>query len=767
MGESVKLEATVEQITFRNESNGWTVMQLRKGRQRMTAVGAVLNVSEGERVSIEGEWTEHPDYGAQIKLSACDIVAPSSTSDIERYLASGTIKGIGPATARLIVQEFGKRTLEILDSEPERLHEVPGIGPKRASLIGESYREQMGARQALMFLQKNGFSTSMAARVYKLYGAATENIVRTNPYRLVRDVKGIGFATADRMAASIGVPRESPFRVQSGIIHVLQEAAGASGHIYLPMPELMDAARRLLGVADELIDNALRELMLSREVIIEDVDGVQAAYSSGMHDAEADVAYRLSQLARAASPVDAGDVDARISRFERKNGITFSPEQRQAVTMAATRGMVVITGGPGTGKTTIIKCILSLMPSGSKVALCAPTGRAAKRMSEATGVEARTIHRLLEYGGEDEQNFGRNGDHPLDVQALICDETSMVDIMLMRSLLHAIVDGTRLVLVGDADQLPSVGPGCVLRDILASGAIPSVSLTEIHRQSGDSMIIVGAHRINSGDMPVLNAKGGDFFLERKPSAAQAAQSIVELATRRLPAFAHVDALSGIQVLAPAKKGDTGVWALNRVLQEAFNPRRPGVSERTTGDTLLREGDKVMHIKNDYDLEWTLGAEQGEGVFNGDMGRITEIDTRERTVTVRFDDDRVATYDDSNIDELELAYCISVHKSQGCEFPVVIMPVMPGPRMLMARNLLYTAVTRARSCMVLVGRDDVIAGMVANNYVSQRYSALSERLRKYASALPDGEADRQRERDLAQMQLEMEFPEAQEMPGDEE
>ncbi|MGI6184630.1 MAG: ATP-dependent RecD-like DNA helicase [Candidatus Fimadaptatus sp.] len=767
MGESVKLEATVEQITFRNESNGWTVMQLRKGRQRMTAVGAVLNVSEGERVSIEGEWTEHPDYGAQIKLSACDIVAPSSTSDIERYLASGTIKGIGPATARLIVQEFGKRTLEILDSEPERLHEVPGIGPKRAALIGESYREQMGARQALMFLHKNGFSTSMAARVYKLYGAATENIVRTNPYRLVRDVKGIGFATADRMAAAIGVPRESPFRIQSGIIHVLQEAAGASGHIYLPMPELMDAARRLLGVADELIDNALRELLLSREVIIEDVDGVQAVYSSSMHDAEADVAYRLSQLARAASPVDVGDVDARISRFERRNGITFSPEQRQAVTMAATRGMVVITGGPGTGKTTIIKCILSLMPSGSNVALCAPTGRAAKRMSEATGVEARTIHRLLEYGGEDEQNFGRNGDHPLDVQALICDETSMVDIMLMRSLLHAIVDGTRLVLVGDADQLPSVGPGCVLRDILASGAIPSVSLKEIHRQSGDSMIIVGAHRINSGDMPVLNAKGGDFFLERKSSAAQAAQSIVELATRRLPAFAHVDALGGIQVLAPAKKGDTGVWALNRLLQEAFNPRRSGVSERATGDTLLREGDKVMHIKNDYDLEWTLGAEQGEGVFNGDMGRITEIDTRERTVTVRFDDERVATYDDGNIDELELAYCISVHKSQGCEFPVVIMPVMPGPRMLMARNLLYTAVTRARNCMVLVGRDDVIAGMVANNYVSQRYSALSERLRKYAIALPDGEASRQRERDLAQMQLEMEFPDEQELPGDEE
>ena len=756
MGERVRFEASVEQITFRNESNGWTVMQLRKGRQRVTAVGAVLNVSEGERVRVSGDWTEHPDYGRQLKLTDCEVIAPTSVSDIERYLASGTIKGIGPATARIIVQEFGKRTLEILDSEPERLHEVPGIGPKRAELIANSYREQMGARQALMFLQSCGFSAGMAARVHKLYGAATENIVRTNPYRMVRDIAGIGFGTADMIASRIGIPRESPYRIQSGLIHVLQEASGSAGHVYLPRDELVGSARRLLGVEIELIDTALSELTLSREVIVEDIDDTSAVYLARMHAAERDVAYRLSQLARAAASIDAGDIAARISRFEAAQQIKLSPEQRDAVTLAATRGMAVITGGPGTGKTTIIKCILSLMPGGTKVALCAPTGRAARRMTEATGMEARTIHRLLEYGGEDEQNFGRNREHPLDVNALICDEMSMVDIMLMRSLLHAVVDGTRLILVGDADQLPSVGPGCVLKDILASDAIPSVRLNEIHRQSEDSMIVFNAHRINAGEPPVLNKKGGDFFIERKESPAQAAQTIVDLAHRRLPGFAHVDALTGIQVLAPARKGETGVHALNAALQAAFNPHRPGVNERSAGDVQLRVGDKVMHIKNDYQLRWECGDESGEGVFNGEIGLITAIDPVEREVTVRFEDDREAVYDDSNIDELELAYCISVHKSQGCEFPVVILPVMPGPRMLMARNLLYTAVTRARNCVVLVGREAVLSEMIRNNFISHRYTALASRIRDYAGTLGDGEEQRQRDAMLKQMQLEFDF-----------
>lgn len=756
MGERVSLEAAVAQITYRNESNGWTVMQLLKGRQHVTAVGTVLGVNEGERVRIEGEWAEHPDYGRQIKVLSCEIIKPTRISDIERYLASGSIKGIGPATAHQIVQEFGKETLDIMDTEPERLHEVPGIGRKRAAMIADSYREQIGARQTLMFLQSSGFSTAMANRVFALYGMAAENIVRTNPYRLVRDLNGVGFLTADRIAASIGIPRESSFRVQCGVVYVLQEASGASGHVYLPLDNLRNEAMRLLSVAPELIDNALSELALAHDIVLDDVDGVKAVYTAAMHKAETDVAYRLSRLARAAAPMDRSDVNVRIDEFEKKQGIRFSPQQRSAVVTAVTRGMVVITGGPGTGKTTIIKCILSLLPGSDDVALCAPTGRAAKRMAEATGAEARTIHRLLKFGGEDEEEFGFNEDNPLDVETLICDEMSMVDIMLMRSLLHAIVDGTRLVLVGDADQLPSVGPGCVLRDILDSGVVPSVRLTEIHRQSENSMIIPGAHNINSGEMPVLNKKGGDFFIERRDTASQAASTIVDLATRRLPAFAHVDALTGIQVLAPTKKGDAGVWALNRALQEAFNPKRPGVNERAVNDIILRVGDKVMHVKNDYELEWTQGAQEGKGVFNGDMGIITAINTPDHTVTVRFDDDRAAVYDDSNVDELELAYCISVHKSQGSEFPVVIIPVMPGPRMLMARNLLYTAVTRARQCVVLVGRDSVVADMIANNYVSHRYSALSSRMRNFCTAMSSGDADSEREKMLSEMQIEIDF-----------
>lgn len=740
MGENVSFDASVEQITFRNEANGWTVMRLRAGRQRVTAVGEVLSVSEGERVHVSGEWVEHPDYGRQLRMCSCEVMAPSATADIERYLAHG-VKGIGPATARLIVQEFGRRTLDILDAEPDRLSEVDGIGPKRAQLIAENYRRQAGSRQTLMFLQSCGFSPGMASRVSKLYGAATEAIVRDNPYRLVRDVAGIGFATADMIAARMGVPRESPYRIQSGVVHSLREACAAAGHAFMPRDELSLAARRLLGVPQELIDAALDELALAREIVIEDVDGASAVYLADMHAAERDVAYRLSRLARAAGASDAGDVDARISRFEAGQRITLSDEQREAVRLAVTRGMAVITGGPGTGKTTIIKCILSLLPDGAKAALCAPTGRAARRMTEATGREARTIHRLLKYSG-DEQSFEHDSDNPLDADALICDETSMVDMLLMRSLLNAVVDGTRVILVGDADQLPSVGPGCVLRDVLDSGAIPSVRLSEIHRQSEDSMIALNAHRINSGQLPVLNRRDGDFFMERQESPRQAVQAIVELALRRLPGFAHVDALTGIQVLAPARKGEAGVWALNEALQAAFNPRRPGVSECACGDVALRCGDKVMHIKNDYRLKWESEDEQGEGVFNGEIGVITDVDPDEREVTVRFDDGREAVYDDETMDELELAYCISVHKSQGCEFPVVIMPVMPGPKMLMARNLLYTAVTRARSCVVLVGRESVLSEMIANNYISHRYTALAARIRGYASALGAGQRARQ-------------------------
>lgn len=734
MGESVTMEATVEQITFRNESNGWTVMQLKKGQQRITAVGAVLSVNKGEKVRVSGEWNEHPDYGRQLRLSGCEIVRQTNAADIERYLASGVIRGVGPATAHIIVQEFGRDALDILENAPEKLCELAGIGPKRAGLIAESYRSQMATRQTMMFLQKSGFSAAMAAKVMAVYKGRTEEIVRGNPYQLVKDISGIGFGTADRIAMQTGIPRESPFRIQCGIIHTLQDAAGTCGHVYLPAPELISTARRLLSVPEELIQNGIAELRLHHDIVIEDSeDACEIVYLENMYNAECEIAYRLTRLLNSYHHAPPADIGRRIARFEGKQSIKFSAEQKQAVRLALSSGAAVITGGPGTGKTTIIRCILSLLPADAEIALCAPTGRAARRMADATGAEASTIHRLLKYDAENAQGFAHDSSNPLDADVVICDEMSMVDISLMRSLLRAVKDDTRLILVGDADQLPSVGPGSVLKDILQSGQVPSVRLTEIHRQSESSMIVFNAHRINAGEMPVLNKKGGDFFIERQETPAQTAMTIVDLVCRRLPSFAHVDALTGIQVLAPARKGENGVYALNSMLQDALNPDGPDAEEYKNGDMLLRTGDKVIHTKNDYALKWTCGGEAGSGVFNGEIGLITSINNAERSVTVRFEDERTAVYDASNVEELELAYCISVHKSQGCEFPVVVMPAMPGPRMLMARNLLYTAVTRARNCVVLVGREGVVADMIANNYISRRYTALSRRICEYMRA----------------------------------
>ena len=745
---SVNLEATVEQITFRNEENGWTVMRLRSGRNRVTAVGTVMSVNVGEKVQVSGEWTEHRDYGKQLKLDSCEAMQPSRTQDIEKYLSSGVIKGIGPATARIIVQKFGRHTLDILDESPDKLTEIPGIGPKRAAMIAESYHEQIATRGTFMYLQKLGMSPDMANKVFKAYGTAAETILRANPYQLVRDISGIGFLIADRLAMSAGIPRESPFRVQSGIIYALQEASAVSGHVYLPVNELLSEAQKLLGLPLPLCQTALETLIAQTELQLEEVEippapnapegappqKTLAVYQDSMLYAENNVAYCLAALLRTPKQAPRGNLEKLISDFERKNDIKLSREQCDAVKLAVSSGVSVITGGPGTGKTTIIKCILSLLPGEGNIALCAPTGRAARRMTEATGVEAKTVHRLLEYGGADEGNFGRNKENPLRVRTLICDEVSMVDIMLMRSLLHALPDSTRLILVGDADQLPSVGPGCVLRDIIESGQVPCVRLTEIHRQSEDSMIALNAHSINTGLMPVLNKKGGDFFLVRRDNVSDVVTDIVALVKNRLPSFTGADPVMGIQTLTPAKRGDTGVWALNRALQQALNPPEQDKPERVSGEHIFRLGDKVMHIKNDYELNWQLGDEYGTGVFNGDMGLITAIDTEARSLTVTFDDDRVAEYDDSNLDELELAYCISVHKSQGSEFPVIVMPVMPAPRMLMARNLLYTAVTRARKYVVLVGRESVIREMIDNNIISRRYTALAHRLRHYCGEI---------------------------------
>lgn len=729
-------EAVVEETVFRNEENGYSVLQVRVGKARTSAVGVLPSLGAGEHLLIHGDWVEHPVYGKQIKIAACEVVKPTTITGIEKYLASGLVHGIGPATAKQLVQHFGKDTLDVLACAPERLLELPGIGKKRAAMIAESYQEQAQQRDAMVFLQTYGVSPSLAVKIFKVYGERVQDVIRKNPYRLVEDVTGVGFKTADRIAFSLGVEKESDSRLCAGVKYALEDAAGGSGHTYLPRPVLLQRAARLLEVEPELLERAIDALILGHELVAremeQDGEPVVAVYLPSYYSAEGEVARRLRELLEAMPSGGFEDVQAQIGELERVEGIAFHSQQRLAIETAVRSGMTVITGGPGTGKTTIINCIIRLLSMEGEVALAAPTGRAAKRMTEATGVEAKTLHRLLEYGGE-EGSFARGADNPLEFDTLIVDEMSMVDIFLMRSLLRALMPGTRLIMVGDADQLPSVGAGNVLSDILDSGVVPSVRLTEIFRQDESSMIVVNAHRINRGEMPRLNVKGSDFFFERRESPSVAAQTVVELCARRIPGFLKVDPVRQIQVLAPTKKGECGVWALNTLLQSCFNPPRPGKHERVVGEVTLREGDKVMQTRNNYQLEWkkegVFGWENGQGVFNGDMGFVQQVDEEARTLTVCFDDDRIASYEGEQMDDLELAYCVSVHKSQGSEFPVVVLPVVGGPPMLLTRNLFYTAVTRARRMVMLVGRESAIRTMVENAYISRRYSALCQRLRQ--------------------------------------
>ena len=722
-----ELRATVSETLFRNEENGYTVLGCRAGRENVTVVGIMPEVAAGEQAVFQGEWMTHPQYGKQFKAARCEILTPSTLLGIERYLGSGLIKGIGPATARLIVQEFGKGALDVISEHPERLTEIAGIGKKRAAQIAQSFQEQYATRQVMVFLQTYGVSPSLAVKISKVYGNRAQEIIRQNPYRMVEDIEGVGFLTADRIALSMGMAPDSPERISAGLIYALQDAAVSAGHTFLPMEELLQTAGRLLRVPAEQLQNHLTALLLSRKLRSHVVEDMEAVFLPQMWQAEAEIARRLMDLQAAAQTVMGSAVTAQIKNFEKAHGIRFSDTQKKAISMAAQQGLLVITGGPGTGKTTIINCILSLLDTES-VLLAAPTGRAAKRMSEATGKEAATLHRLLEYGGEDGK-FTRDEDNPLDCTCLIVDEMSMVDVFLMRAFLRAVPQGTRLILVGDADQLPSVGAGNVLGDILKSGAVPSVRLTEIFRQAETSLIVRNAHAINRGEMPILNQKGGNFFFERKPLAEDAARSIVELCGTRLPKFLKTfEPMRDIQVLSPTKKGECGVLALNNMLQAALNPPARNKNELSYGDKVFREGDKVMHIKNNYQLEWQDGkGGEGQGVFNGDMGTVLSVDAEDKELTVLFDDGRSADYDYAMLEELELAYCLSVHKSQGSEFTCVVMPAVGGPPMLLTRNLFYTALTRARQLVVLVGREDAVAAMVNNNHIARRYTALSERL----------------------------------------
>ena len=722
-----QLECVVEDTVFRNEENGYTVLEARFGRQDVMVVGILPALSPGEQVCFEGDWVEHPQYGKQWKATGCQLRTPTSLLGMERFLGSGLIHGVGPATARLIVQEFGLKTLEVMSETPERLAEVAGIGRKRARQIAESFKEQYAVRQAMVFLQSYGVSPALAVKISKRYGDQVQKIVQENPYRLVDDIEGVGFLTADRIALSMGLSQDSQYRLQAGIKYALQDAAGSGGHTYLPKEQLLYHASRLLRVEDDMLDAPLKTLLLAREVVLSEMGDTSCCMLPAFYYAEREVARRLHMLMGAAQVVLPQAVERDIADFEKLNRIRFSAVQRKAVAEALGSGLMVITGGPGTGKTTIINCILSLM--GKDVLLAAPTGRAAKRMSEATGQEAKTLHRLLEYAG-DEETFQRNEENPLDCTCVIVDEMSMVDIFLMRSLLRALKPGTRLILVGDADQLPSVGAGNVLGDILKSGVIPSVRLTDIFRQDEKSLIVLNAHRINQGEMPVLNQKGSDFFFERKYAQEEAAETIVGLCTQRLPRFLHSkSAVQDIQVLSPMKKGVCGVVNVNKMLQEALNPPKPYKKEIQFGDTLFRVGDKVMHIKNNYSLEWRCEStgQEGLGVFNGDMGFILDIDKEEKVVSVQYDDERHVEYMYQQLEELELAYCLSVHKSQGSEFPCVVMPVTGGNSMLLNRNLFYTALTRARRLVVLVGREEAIAAMVRNDHIAMRYTTLRERL----------------------------------------
>lgn len=742
-----QVEASVLGTVFRNADNGYSVVTARMGRSEITIVGVLPELSAGEQAVFTGEWVEHPQYGRQLKCSTCAVQTPTTLLGIERYLGSGLIRGVGPSTAKMIVKTFGEETLTVLSEHPERLQEVPKMGSKRWMQIAESFREQQKAREAMIFLQSYGIPANLSVKISRLYGENTPEVIRQNPYRLCEDLEGVGFLTADRIGTALGVSPESESRIQSAIKYVLREVATSIGHVYLPKNELVRRTSALLHTDEELVTRQLSQLALKRMLVLHQDDGDEdvRVYLPAYDAAEKEVAQRLCELMAALPSSHARGVKKDIDRFEKRRNIQFSPRQREAITSALGTGVMVITGGPGTGKTTIINCIISLLGQNGSVVLCAPTGRAAKRMSEATGVEAKTIHRLLEYGG-DEANFARDQENPVEGDCVIVDEMSMVDLMLMRSLLRAIEPGTRLLMVGDADQLPSVGAGNVLGDILQSGAVPQVRLTDIFRQDEASRIVVNAHRINHGEMPLLNEKGTDFFFERREGAVQASQSIVQLVTSRLPRFLHYEedeklerAMRSIQVLSPTKKGECGVNNLNALLQQALNP--PGTHKPSIryGETVFRLGDKVMQTRNDYQLEWRketpAGWEDGTGVFNGDVGFVTHVDQEEHSLTVLFDEEREVCYQSAQLENLELAYCLSVHKSQGSEFPVVVMPVVGGPPMLLTRNLFYTALTRARSLVVLVGREEVVRQMVENDHILRRYTTLAARIRAVAELLP--------------------------------
>lgn len=734
-----EIKCRVLSVVYKNDDNGYTVFKAEENSREITVVGTVPYINEGQFLSIKGEWVLNPKFGRQLKISECEEVVPDTTKDIERYLSSGLIYGIGPITAKKIVAKFREKTLEILDNDIEELKKVEGIGEKKLKLIMESYVGQRELKNVIMFYQSHGLSTSQCMKIYKKYGSSAIQVGRINPYMLCDEISGIGFKTSDKMAASLGIEKDSEFRISSGIRYVINDYC-ANGNTFMPKDELINETSSMLGVPKDIVEKNLYDDTASNKIQLEEINGNECVFALPYYYCELGVTKRILTLAINNYNNLNIDVDYEVKMFEEKNKISFAPSQKEAITGAATNGIEIITGGPGTGKTTIIKCIIDIFEKcGMKVLLGAPTGRAAKRMSESTGKEARTIHRLLDATVNDEEEavFDQDESAPLDCDAVIIDEASMIDIMLMNSLLKAIKVGTRLIIVGDVDQLPSVGPGNVLADLINSDFTKVVRLKEIFRQGKESMIVVNAHRINEGEMPLLNEKGKDFFFLNRNNPDDMLNTIIDLINTRLPKYNKSwNKMKDIQILTPTRKGMLGVNGLNEKLQSVLNPPRKNVNERKIKDTVFRVGDKVMQTKNNYTIKWDriagYGEEQGTGVFNGDMGVIQEINEENKSITVIFDEERRVLYDNICAEELELAYAITIHKSQGSEFPVVIMPSFMGSPFLMTRNLLYTGITRAKMLVVLVGTTGALKYMVDNVRGSDRHSALEWRIKDIVS-----------------------------------
>ena len=736
----------IDHVIFRNEDNGYTVMVM-KGTEddsELTCVGNFPALTQGASIEAVGNYTTHPVYGRQFQISSYTEKMPEDALAMERYLGSGAVKGIGAALAARIVRRFGDDTIRIVEEEPERLAEIKGISQKKAMEIAEQMTEKADMRRAMVFLQKYGISLNLGAKIYQKYGQTLYNVLQENPYRLAEDISGVGFKIADEIASRIGIHTDSDYRIRSGMLYTLLQASG-EGHIYLPKEVLFSRASQLLGVDPSYMEKHLMDMVVDRKLIMKETEEGEVVYPTRYYYLELNTARMLNEL-NILCPEDEQMMAKRIIRIEKETGTELDEMQRQAIMAAAQHGLFILTGGPGTGKTTTINAIIRYFEEeGAELRLAAPTGRAAKRMTEATGYEAQTIHRLLELNGmpEGEQegravHFDRNSENPLEADVIIIDEMSMVDIALIHSLLLAVTAGTRLILVGDENQLPSVGPGNVLRDIIRSGCFSVVELKKIFCQASESDIVVNAHKINRGEQVTINNKSRDFFFLKRYDADIIIRVVIALIQEKLPRYVEAKPYE-IQVLTPMRKGLLGVERLNQILQRYLNPPDDKKKEKEIGQRLFREGDKVMQVKNNYQLEWEIlgrykiPVDKGVGVFNGDTGIMEEINEFAETATVQFEDGRRAEYSFKQLEELELAYAVTIHKSQGSEYPAVILPLLSGPRMLMNRNLLYTAVTRARKCVTVVGSENTFAEMIRNEKQQQRYSSLDVRIREMNEA----------------------------------